>query len=256
MTNVNMITKKRIIELSGIKADVIYHKAFGVATNTFVVRLPDKRELLSTRQGIKRASIVMNYYVPPELWDSLHDNSIRHQAYYGEMFEVVFTEYGVDPEEATFLSTGVSMENLCWAKETYEELWAITFTTAGAKNNAMRIGRDKASGIERNGQFERIGTINNIIVSNASFDQAAMASILINATEAKNVALQELDIRSSSNKNWLATGTGTDQVIVIPGDGEQCTYTQGHTKIGEMIAKTVIDSTVEAIKKSIENHHG
>ena len=165
MTNDNMITKKRIIELSGIKADVIYHKAFGVDTNTFVIRLPDRRELLSTRQGIKRASIVMNYYVPPELWDSLHDNSIRHQAYYEEMFEVVFTEYGVNPEEMVFISTGVSMENLCWAKETYEELWAITFTTAGAKNNAMRIGRDKASGIERNGQFERIGTINNIIVS-------------------------------------------------------------------------------------------
>ena len=44
----------------------------------------------------------------------------------------------VDPEEATFLSTGISMENLCWAKETYEELWAITFTTAGA--TAFTIG--------------------------------------------------------------------------------------------------------------------
>ncbi len=255
MTTDSKFSKEQIIEIDGIKAEVVYHQAFGVAANSFIVQLPGITEVLSTRQGLKPTRLAINNYVPPELYEYVHNQSKHHKDYYKDLLKEVFDEYKVDPNESVFLSTGVSMKNLCWAKEIYQELWVITFTTAGVKNNAMSIGRDIATGIERNGQFEKIGTINNIIVSNASFDQAAMASILINATEAKNVALQELDIRSSSNKEWLATGTGTDQVIVIPGNGEHCTYVQGHTRIGEMIAKTVIDSTIGAIKKSIEDHN-
>ena len=40
------------------------------------------------------------------------------------------------------------------------------------------------------------------------------------------------------------------------GDGEKCTYVGGHTKIGEMIARAVTSSTVEAIKKSAGGYFG
>ena len=105
-------------------------------------------------------------------------------------------------------------------------------------------------------QFERIGTINNIVITNACLDDVAMASSFITVTEAKNVALQKLDVRSSYTPGELATGTGTDQIIMASGHGEKCTYVGGHTKIGEMIAKAVTRYTVNAIKKSAGGHFG
>ena len=54
----------------------------------------------------------------------------------------------------------------------------------------------------------------------------------------------------------LVTGTGTDQIIMASGYGEKCTYVGGHTKIGEMIARAVTSSTVNAIKKSANGYFG
>ena len=83
-----------------------------------------------------------------------------------------------------------------------------------------------------------------------------MASSFITVTEAKNVALQKLDIHSAYTPGELATGTGTDQIIMASGNGEKCTYVGGHTKIGEMMARAVTRSTVDAIKKSANGYFG
>ena len=242
------MTKKSIGSFHDIKAEIIYYQAIGEATDTFALHLPEPRTLLSTRQGFMKAKTIFNCHIPKALGDYMHDQTKEQKKLYHEMLSDVLKEYQLGINDFAFLSTAVTMDKIAWSEEVYEDLWVIAFTTAGVKNNAMRIGRDKAGGIERNGQFIRLGTINTILVTNASFDQAALASAIIAATEAKNVALQELDIRSAFNHDWLATGTGTDQVIVVSGDGEKCTYVQGHTKIGEMMARAVIRSTTEAIR--------
>jgi len=242
------ITKKPIGNFHGIKAEIIYYQAIGEANDTFVLHLPEPRSLLSTRQGFMKAKTVFNCHIPKALGDYMHDQTKEQKKLYHEMLSDVLKEYNLGIDDFAFLSTAVTMDKIAWAEETYEDLWVVAFTTAGVKNNAMRIGRDKAGGIERNEQFIRLGTINTILVTNASFDQAAQASAIIAATEAKNVALQELDIRSAFSPDCLATGTGTDQVIVVSGDGEKCTYVQGHTKIGEMMARAVISSTTDAIR--------
>jgi len=115
----------------------------------------------------------------------------------------------------------------------------------------MRIGKDGASDIERNGQFERVGTINTILLTGASLNSAALASSFITITEAKVIALQELDIRSSYNPDWQATGTGTDQIVVVSGKGSKCTYVGGHAKVGELMARAVNRATIDAIKKRL-----
>jgi adenosylcobinamide amidohydrolase len=117
----------------------------------------------------------------------------------------------------------------------------------------MRVGKDRAGSIERHGLFERIGTINTILLTSASLDLAALATSFITITEAKNIALQELDIRSSYNPDWQATGTGTDQIIVVWGDGSRCTYVGGHSKIGELMAQAVTSATISAIKESLKS---
>ncbi len=244
------LTRQSIGMFHGIKGEVIHHLARGVPTNTFVLHLPQERELLSTRHGYRKAKAIFNVQIPEPLWDFMHDNSADWVASFQEILKDVLIETGTSLDETAFLSTGIDMTNLVWAEETYEDLWVIVFTTAGVKTNAMRIGMDRASGVERGGQFERIGTINNLMLTNTSLGPAALASSFITITEAKNVALQELQIRSAYNPQWQATGTGTDQIIAVSGNGERCTYVGGHTKIGEMIARAVTGSTIGAIRKS------
>jgi len=243
-------------DLYGIKGELCEYQALKVPTNSFVITLPEEYRTLSTRYAFKKVRHIFNTFVPEGLWDFMHNDSRHWKDTYGVLMEEALREYELGLNDIVFLSTGVTMENIVRSVEEYQDLWVVCFTSAGVKSNAMRIGVDKASGIERNGQFEKIGTINNIVITNACLDDAAMASSFITVTEAKNVALQKLDIHSAFTPDELATGTGTDQIIMASGHGEHCTYVGGHTKIGEMIARAVTCSTVDAIRKSANGYFG
>ncbi len=147
------------------------------------------------------------------------------------------------------MGTGVDMDNVAYAEESYRDLWVAAFTTAGVKGNAMRAGYDAATKYEVDGEFLDVGTINIILITNASLTDAAMARALITITEAKVAALQDLDVRSSYNQSYQATGTGTDNVVIVSGNGIKVTYTGGHAKAGELIARAVLESVKEAVKK-------
>jgi len=85
--------------------------------------------------------------------------------------------------------------------------------TAGVKSNAVRMSADE-------GRFYEPGTINIILLPNMKLTLRAMARAIISATEAKTAALMDLDIRSSySSSMHRATGTGTDNIIVVEGKG-------------------------------------
>ncbi|MFO8049666.1 MAG: adenosylcobinamide amidohydrolase, partial [Desulfosudaceae bacterium] len=81
----------------------------------------------------------------------------------------------------------------------------------------------------------------------------AMTRAMISATEAKTAALLDLDIRSSYvDGRYRATGTGTDNIIVIQGRGPEANKSGGHTKLGELIARAVHDGVSRAIWR--QNH--
>ncbi|MDZ7664110.1 MAG: adenosylcobinamide amidohydrolase [Desulfotignum sp.] len=66
------------------------------------------------------------------------------------------------------------------------------------------------------------GTINIILMTNMALSPRAMTRSLIAATEAKTAALADLDIRSSDDPAlWQATGTGTDNILVVQGTGQK-----------------------------------
>jgi hypothetical protein len=103
------------------------------------------------------------------------------------------------------------------------------------------------------GKYYEPGTINIILLTNMALTYRAMTRAIITATEAKTAALLDLDIRSSYTPKWhRATGTGTDNIMVIQGSGSEVDNTGGHTKMGELIAKAVYDGVLEAIDK--QNH--
>jgi len=75
-----------------------------------------------------------------------------------------------------------------------------------------------------------------------------MNRAIISATEAKTAALWDMDIRSSQTPmNNPATGTGTDNIIVVQGDGTEIDNAGGHCKLGELIAKAVYAGVQEAV---------
>ena len=78
-----------------------------------------------------------------------------------------------------------------------------------------------------------------------------MARAIITATEAKTTVLQDLNVRSTSCPQYQATGTGTDNIIVVSGTGgsKSLRLTSGHTKIGELIGFSTKIAVTEALKK-------
>jgi len=58
-----------------------------------------------------------------------------------------------------------------------------------------------------------------------------------------------MDIRSTYTPENQATGTGTDNMIVVSGEGPLVKYTGGHAKMGELIGIVVKRAVAEAIEK-------
>jgi len=146
-------------------------------------------------------------------------------------------------EEVVFLFTGVDVEKgiLKSVKENESEI--LTFVTTDVKSNAMRAGQDKPRGKRKQ---VSPGTINIFLFTEVNLSEAAMARSLVTITEAKVEALQDLDVRSSYNPGYQATGTGTDNIVVVSGKGARIERLRGHSKLSRLIALTVI----EAIKES------
>jgi hypothetical protein len=133
------------------------------------------------------------------------------------------------------------MDNLAVKKERFKEMEVYALVTAGVKSNAVRMSADE-------GRFYEPGTINTIILPNMKLSPRAMTRAIISATEAKTAALQDLDIRSSyTPRIHQATGTGTDNIIVVEGDGIPVDNSGGHTKMGELIARAVYEAVQEAV---------
>ena len=78
----------------------------------------------------------------------------------------------------------------------------------------------------------------------------AMARAIISATEAKTAALMDLDVRSSyTSRIHQATGTGTDNILVVEGTGTVLDNAGGHSKLGELISTAVYEAVHEAVCK-------
>jgi len=90
------------------------------------------------------------------------------------------------------------------------------------------------------------GTINIILLLDATLTRSAMLNAIITATEAKCAVLNELDIRTPDG--GLATGTSTDTVTVaMTGCGPAQPYAGPATVLGWLIAQTVRQAVQESL---------
>lgn len=241
-----MKEREFLLDMEGVKAKVIYHTHRGFEVKTLLVSLEEKRRVLSTREGYREVSFVANHYNPRPLWDYMHQH-------YQEFEDIFPSILGISPGEVAFLTTGADMDNLAICEKNYQEFMVCCLATAGVKGNAQRMGVDEAGSVERDGKFENLpGTINIILLTSATLSDGAMARAIITATEAKTAALQDMDIRSTYTPETQATGTGTDNIIVVSGKGLLVRYTGGHAKMGELIGMATKQAVAEAVKRQEE----
>ena len=230
-------SRKLDINLDYIKdARISYSTIHDFENKTLIIDFKEPLTVVSTLEG-KRQGIesIGNHYLPPPSWGLIHKSGFE-----GER-KRIYDILGKSEKNASFLFTGADMDNLAVEKARFREMEVYALITAGVRSNAMRMAEDE-------GRFYEPGTINIIILPNMELTPRAMTRAIICATEAKTAALQDLDIRShyTSLVNQ-ATGTGTDNIIVVQGTGIRIDVAGGHSKMGELIAKAVYSGVKEAV---------
>ncbi|MCP4718191.1 MAG: ABC transporter substrate-binding protein [Desulfobacteraceae bacterium] len=235
------ITRSRPINLNldYVKSAVVnYSDIYDFGNKTLVVDFKEPQTILSTLEGWRDNILTVgNHYSPPPTWGPGHKNGIDH------IRTNILKANERKKETTSFLITGADMDNLSVTEQSYKEMKVTALITAGVLSNAMRMSKDT-------GLFYEPGTINIIILTNYQLSGRAMTRAIIAATEAKTAALEDMDIRSAYTPLIHgATGTGTDNVLVVQGEGAAIQNAGGHSKMGELIAKAVYAGVNEAVLK-------
>ncbi|MCW4018159.1 MAG: adenosylcobinamide amidohydrolase [Candidatus Bathyarchaeota archaeon] len=235
------------LQLRDADARVLYHKYEKAQLNLTLVSFREKRRVLSTLDGLREVCNVANVYVP----GCLSTGHMTLQSY--EQFKRRLPKIlGISRSDVAIISTGVNMEKVAVCEKIHGNFHVCCIATAGARNNALRSGVDVGNWVEnRTGMKLAMGTINIILLTNVSLTLGAMARAIMTTTEAKTAALQDLDYKSTLSPQMQATGTGTDNMIVVSGINPDLLirHTGGHTKMGELIGVTAKAAVTEALKK-------
>lgn len=143
------------------------------------------------------------------------------------------------------MMTAASMSTLCIEHACVEGVDLTVLVTTGM-NNARRAG-DKADVRQLLSKTEEVGTINLILICSAKLTDAAMVEAVMVATEGKVAALQDAKVLSPISDR-LATGTGTDAIVVVSGDGPQeIAFCGKHLLLGEWIGRLVITAVTRSL---------
>lgn len=141
------------------------------------------------------------------------------------------------------LMTAANVANFSLQTSKYSgERYVCTLTTAGLSNAV-------AAGDPIETHSNEPSTINTIVLVDGNLTDTCMIDLVKTATEAKAIALQELDIRSRTSGRQ-ATGTTTDAIVIAcTRRGEPLEYGGTATPLGEAVSLTVSRSVKESIMR-------
>jgi adenosylcobinamide amidohydrolase len=232
-------SRKVELDLNYIRdARISYSTIHDFPNKTLIIDFKEPLSVVSTLEGQRDGvETVGNHYSSPPCW------GIGHKLGLKRIRKRVYKVIGKSEDKVSFLFTGADMDNLAIKRKRFKEMEVYALVTAGVKSNAVRMSVDE-------GRFYEPGTINIILLPNMKLTTRAMTRAVISATEAKAAALQDLDIRSSETPRiHQATGTGTDNIILVEGTGKQVDNAGGHSKMGELIARAVYEAVQDAVYK-------
>ena len=113
------------------------------------------------------------------------------------------------------LSTAANLDNMVVLTKTWNSISITAAVSAGADVNALCAG-DPATLFESDEEpcILSPGTINIFLIINQTLSPGAMTELLMTITEAKTTVLRDF-MQGSSASNSIATGTGTDGIVII-----------------------------------------
>lgn len=160
----------------------------------------------------------------------------------GEEMREFLEAQGIDSADSCGMLTAAWVKDGAYAEESMDlspdfgggTLRAAAWATAGL-GNTCRAG-DPVSPE----QLYYPGTVNLIVLADASLSDTALAGAVITATEAKAAVFQDLGIIVKASGR-PATGTTTDAVLVASTQrgGREYAYSGGATVLGHLIARAV-----------------
>jgi len=226
-----------------------------VVLNTLILRLDGVHRVLSSAPGgggLVRARSILNHQVAA--------NPVATGMRKGQASKAL-TQW---PDPARFLGmladrlgaerpivglmTAVPMTRLVRGREGKDGVWVECFCTVGVVN-AVKAGEPVRRDPTARGRSQ-CGTINIILVTNATLTASAMVGVVQVATESKTAVLLGYRIPSASGRGF-ATGTGTDAVVVAASSygRHRIQYSGTHTQIGSMIGRLVTRCVGEGLKR-------
>lgn len=205
-----------------------------VKNQTLVIWSKNPLKILSSallNGGLVEANGIINVQVPEGSGKDMNDMHWNGP----ENFLInAANQLQLSKDKVVGLMTAAKMKNVVSFTESYDDVNLAVFVTAGA-TVAVTAGEPAAS----NNQYHKVGTINIVVVVDGNLTDGSMVEVVKTATEAKTVAIRELDIRSRFSGD-LATGTLTDSVAVAcTKKGAPIQYAGTFTIIGELIGKYV-----------------
>jgi len=229
--------------------------AFRVRRKTLIVDLGSLRSVLSSAPragGITRARYILNHQVAAKPIDR-DDRGMGAGARCDDparKLSKLAVSLGIR-DKFVGLMTAVSLAELVTVREAYEQIWVEGFVTVGT-SNAVRAG-EPLTPIQRTNSGTHPGTINLILVTNARLSASAMVGMVQVATEAKTAVLLHARVKSWTGRSG-ATGTGTDAVVVVSGEGPSQRYSGTHTILGELVGRVIETAVTEGLGRYVRWH--
>ncbi|HJT20041.1 MAG TPA: adenosylcobinamide amidohydrolase [Nitrospira sp.] len=235
---------------------VVFHVKHRTVRNTLVIELGKLHRVLSSAPrggGLIRARSILNHQVSPNPALLPSNGSVRVRRtmrcsdparYLAKVALVAKAAFPV-----VGLMTAVPMKRLVKGREESQGIWIECFCTVGV-TNAVRAG-DPAIHRGETRRCSHIGTINIILVTNATLATPAMVGAVQVATESKTATLIEMNVRNASGRRH-ATGTGTDAVVVAASIAGKyrVQYSGTHTNVGSMVGRLVARCIREGLNRS------
>ncbi|MGD0645659.1 MAG: adenosylcobinamide amidohydrolase [Candidatus Bathyarchaeia archaeon] len=226
------------VKIEGIEAEV--------KDSSLVIWSKTPMRILSSavlNGGLKDANGIINVQVSENCGNDKNDEHWNAEDFLNKKMQSL----QLPNDKVVALMTAAKMKNVAVSSRKYGETTLTVFATAGT-SIAVTAG-DTAASKPDSFQLERCGTINIILLIDGNLTESCMVDALKTVTEAKTVALRELDIRSRFSGD-AASGTLTDSVAVAcTKKGDAIKYAGTFTILGELIGKCVRESVKTAIYK-------
>ena len=192
--------------------------------------------------GLREAKGIINVQVPEGTGSDKSDVHWSPEKFLNEEAQ----RLKLPQKKVVALMTAAKMKNIAVYSEKCGNSVLTVFATAGS-TVAVTAGEPTAS--FEGSKIERVGTINIILIVDGNLTEGCMVEAVKTLTEAKTVALRELDIRSQFSGD-IATGTLTDSVVVgCTKKGNPIQYAGTFTLLGELIGNCVRKAVKEAMYK-------